>query len=181
MKTKILVVVAASSFALLVGFFAYAASNGVITACVSKMTGIMRIPLTGSCKSFENALTWNGQGPAGEQGEQGPPGPKGDKGDAGLPGPSLTQEDFYHVEGPMISVQRGSGVTTGIGCEDENDIAISGGYDHFDCGTLDWRTISNRPNPWSLDSWHVEVALEQCPNVEGRIKVHAICLRVPGP
>src|SRR5918994_2158644 len=56
-----------------------AQSTGVITGCVQKQTGALRISTSGSCDSrTETVLTWNAQGPQGPQGEQGP-----DGGDAG--------------------------------------------------------------------------------------------------
>src|SRR5918993_1283660 len=61
-----------------------AQSTGVITGCVQKQTGALRISTSGSCDSrTETVLTWNAQGPQGPQGEQGPQGPQGEQGPDG--------------------------------------------------------------------------------------------------
>src|SRR5918994_356947 len=64
-----------------------AQSTGVITGCVQKQTGALRISTSGSCDSrTETVLTWNAQGPQGPQGEQGPQGPQGEQGPQGPQG-----------------------------------------------------------------------------------------------
>jgi len=171
---------------LVLGLWAYTKANGEeVTVCV-RSNGLMHVIGEGfrrtECRRNETLLSWDMHGEKGDTGEQGEKGEKGDKGDMGEPGTPLTQSDFYRVESPFMSVPRNSALTTGVGCADTNDIAISGGPDYFDCPNPLWRTISNRPNPFSLDSWHVEVALGECPGfLEGRMVVYAVCLRVPGP
>lgn len=68
-----------------------AQSTGVITGCVQKQTGALRISTSGSCDAkTETALTWNQvgpQGPKGDTGAQGPQGPQGPKGERGDTGP----------------------------------------------------------------------------------------------
>lgn len=62
-------------------------SQGRITACVLKKSGVMRmVPAPSFCKKKERAVTWNVSGPAGLSGDRGPRGPQGDKGDKGDPG-----------------------------------------------------------------------------------------------
>jgi type VI secretion system secreted protein Hcp len=66
------------------------ASDGEISGCYSKSTadipGALRvIDATDSCRSDENPISWNQQGPQGE------PGAKGDKGDTGPQGPQGPQ------------------------------------------------------------------------------------------
>lgn len=52
------------------------ASDGVISACRNKSTGVLRVPATGSsCRSDEQPLQWNIRGLPGPTGPQGPPGP----------------------------------------------------------------------------------------------------------
>lgn len=84
-----------------------AAATGVITACVQKSSGAVRIVNSASsCTNNETVVTWNQvgpqgpagpqgtqgiqgvQGPAGPTGSQGPAGPAGPEGPAGPPGPS---------------------------------------------------------------------------------------------
>src|SRR3954449_7319492 len=65
-------------------------TTGVVSACVNKKSGIVRI--AGACRSRERRLSWNvaGDGGAagspGAAGPAGPAGPAGAKGDAGAPG-----------------------------------------------------------------------------------------------
>jgi hypothetical protein len=60
---------------------AYAAipQNGVITGCFARSGGALRLidPTTGNCKSGEQKIEWNQQGPMGPQGTQGAPGQPG--------------------------------------------------------------------------------------------------------
>jgi|1185.fasta_scaffold10029_2 hypothetical protein len=68
-------------------------TTGVVSACVNKKSGIVRI--AGACRSSERRLSWNvagDRGAAGSPGAAGPAGPAGPagaagaKGDAGAPG-----------------------------------------------------------------------------------------------
>jgi hypothetical protein len=53
-------------------------TDGVISACRNKSTGVLRVPNTGtSCKSDEQPLQWNIRGVAGPPGPTGPQGPPG--------------------------------------------------------------------------------------------------------
>jgi hypothetical protein len=57
------------------------APSAVISACVHRVTGNVRIlPAGAACQPNENPAQWNVAGP------QGPKGDKGDKGDPGVPG-----------------------------------------------------------------------------------------------
>jgi hypothetical protein len=94
----------------------------VITGCVTKSTGNMRIvPDPGACKSNEYPLSWNETGPqgpagpqgltgatgptgaVGPQGLQGPPGPQGLKGDTGATGPigAVGPQGLQGLAGPQ--------------------------------------------------------------------------------
>ena len=66
------------------GVFAIGEGGEVISACVAKKDGTMRIATT--CKSTETPLTWNQQGPQGTPGQQGIPGEKGADGAPGAQG-----------------------------------------------------------------------------------------------
>ncbi len=65
-------------------------SPTVVSACVHRMTGNVRILLPGApCQPNEYAMQWNltgPQGPKGDKGDQGVAGPKGDPGVAGAKG-----------------------------------------------------------------------------------------------
>ena len=81
-------------------------SQGRITACVLKKSGVMRmVPAPSFCKKKERAVTWNVSGPAGLSGDRGPRGPQGDKGDKGDRGPSDTYIGYTAaVTGPSSGV-----------------------------------------------------------------------------
>jgi hypothetical protein len=68
-----------------------ATEDGVIHACKSKKTGLLRVVSSPSqCRASERAISWNVRGPqgaAGPAGAQGPAGPQGEKGMQGDPGP----------------------------------------------------------------------------------------------
>jgi hypothetical protein len=73
-------------------------SGGKIFGCFAKSNGALRVVQPGQkCKSSEQPLFWNQQGPKGDpglpgakgdRGPVGPAGPKGDKGAKGDPGPT---------------------------------------------------------------------------------------------
>lgn len=53
-------------------------SDGIISACRNKSTGVLRVPSAGSsCKADEQPLQWNIRGVAGPPGPTGPQGPAG--------------------------------------------------------------------------------------------------------
>jgi len=94
-KPKLLII-AAIPAVLVVAAVAYAAipaSNGVISACISKNNGNLRaidVEKGQTCASNEQALTWNQQGPQGPVGPAGPPGPTGATGATGPAGAGIS-------------------------------------------------------------------------------------------
>ena len=74
-----------------VAFAALGPGDGVIHACYTKPTSLLRIADEGAeCRSNETALAWNREGPpgpAGPPGPQGPAGTNGTDGSRGEPGP----------------------------------------------------------------------------------------------
>lgn len=96
-RTALAVVVAALGGSI-VGGAAIAQTDDpavVITACVHKSNGSVRIVASGAdCKSNEVATEWNQQGPPGDPGPEGEPGepgaqgPEGPEGPEGPPGPA---------------------------------------------------------------------------------------------
>jgi hypothetical protein len=66
-------------------------TSGVITACVHKKTGVMRVidaQAGKQCQKKERVITFNQAGPAGPAGGTGAEGPAGQAGTAGQPGPT---------------------------------------------------------------------------------------------
>jgi hypothetical protein len=64
-------------------------SNAVITACVKKGSGQVRVVRPGAaCRKKESPLSWNAQGPAGPRGAAGPTGAAGATGPSGPVGPA---------------------------------------------------------------------------------------------
>jgi hypothetical protein len=73
-----------------VSYAAIPASNGKINGCYDTQSGLLRVidaDAGKTCRQLETPISWNEQGPKGDQGEIGPPGPKGETGLTGLPGP----------------------------------------------------------------------------------------------
>jgi hypothetical protein len=94
--------------------------DGTISSCVAKSGGL--VPLhekgtvrivdeSGSCRDYEQPLSWNQRGPKGDPGPQGDVGPKGDPGDPG------------HVE---VVVRKGE---SGVAMCEEGEQALSGGWE----------------------------------------------------
>src|SRR3954471_6417725 len=66
---------------------AVAAQSGVINACSSKKTGVLRILSAGKkCAHSERIISWTMVGRRGLEGPQGPVGPQGEQGVKGDPG-----------------------------------------------------------------------------------------------
>ena len=66
-----------------VGYAAIPGANGTINACKDARGGLKVIDVEAgqTCKSDQQLLTWNQQGPQGPAGPQGPQGPAGEPGD----------------------------------------------------------------------------------------------------
>src|SRR2546426_104166 len=75
-----------------VAFAAIPDSGGTIHGCYSNSNGNLRIvESSAGCRSNENAISWNQQGPSGSPGEPGalgPTGPTGPRGERGASGPT---------------------------------------------------------------------------------------------
>ena len=97
-------------------------ADDVIYACRAKSTGSLRVPAPGtSCKSDEQPLQWNVQGPAGPAGPMGAQGPQGPVGPAGPPG-AAGPRGATGATGPQgppgpvgVSALAGTGCTTAAG------------------------------------------------------------------
>ena len=86
---RLLLVSVAAAAAFVVAGFAVGAipgAGGVIHGCYLNSNGQLRVIDSGSCKSGETALDWNGQGVAGAIGATGPSGATGASGAAGAVG-----------------------------------------------------------------------------------------------
>lgn len=79
-------VATASALTLLAGCFIPANAHAeTLAVCVSKESGVVRIPISGAkCKRTERSVSWNSEG---VQGPQGPAGPAGAAGGVGPAGP----------------------------------------------------------------------------------------------
>lgn len=107
------------------------AASGEIVACKSVPNGQVRVVKSASdCRSSEEVLTWNSEGPAGPQGPrgpqgetgaqgpqgetgaQGPQGETGAQGPQGVPGPAgasgALSEVFADVEDDVVAVRPGT-------------------------------------------------------------------------
>ena len=74
---------------LLVPIVQYAASPGILEACINPGNGGMRLVDAGqACHNNETRVSWNVTGPAGPVGPTGATGAAGPIGPAGPPGPS---------------------------------------------------------------------------------------------
>jgi hypothetical protein len=80
------------------GGSAYAVTSskptGVLKACVSNHTGVMRLLRQGSCKPSERMVRWNIAGPAGPAGPAGAAGAQGSQGPQGPTG-TVDTSNFY--------------------------------------------------------------------------------------
>jgi lamin tail-like protein/collagen triple helix repeat protein len=100
-------------------------TNAVITACVKKTGGQVRIVGSkASCRRGERALSWNTRGPAGERGANGAagtPGPAGPigavgaKGDTGPPGVAGRAGPTGPAGAPLASLESLNGVGCHVG------------------------------------------------------------------
>src|SRR5687767_5050186 len=96
------------------------AASGVINACYSKTTGVLRV--SNYCLPTETAITWNQvgpQGPAGPRGPQGAQGPRGPQGPAGPAAQSVV------VQGADIVFAGPAGTVSPLGhvaCPDDKPV-----------------------------------------------------------
>lgn len=89
MPRRIRLALAAALVALLAVGISPPADAGAkkIKACVSKKSGVLRIPKKGKkCKHGERKLSWNKRGKRGRRGHTGPQGPQGERGPQGAQG-----------------------------------------------------------------------------------------------
>jgi Lamin Tail Domain len=86
----------------------------VVQACKHKVTGRLRaVSTAGACRSSEEAISWNKQGPAGPQG---PPGPKGD------PGAGLTK--LNTIDGLACTRDDGRDGTVDLEIANDGDVTL---------------------------------------------------------
>jgi len=89
----------------------------------------------------------------------------------------LNQSDFYFVETPLMTVNRGNSVTTAVGCTDINDIAISGGFEFITGGDNFWNTHFSRPDV-SIYTWVGKASYSIDSNSSsGTMVLRAMCLK----
>jgi hypothetical protein len=133
---------------------AYAASGGgVIHACASKKTGILRLSARCSQRR-ERPVSWNVQGPQGGPGPQGLPGMQGPQGTTGPQGPggstfTLTLNEGS-TAGTVLATASGVALTARCASPARVLIGISGptpsDYVHFVGGTLEYNGYGGTGN-----------------------------------
>jgi hypothetical protein len=157
---------AAAAALLVLAGAALAASldDGVISACRSKSTGVLRVPAPGSgCTGSETPLQWNVQGVPGAPGPVGPagaPGPVGATGPAGPAGPrgATGATGPQGPPGPVsVSALAGTGCTTAGG---------------------NWGTISVRTDDLGLVSFVCRAAVD--PYAVPRLVLNEVDYDQPG-
>ena len=172
------------------------AEAAVINACVKQEDGKVRIVAPGTaCKHHETAMTWDSTGPAGATGltgaagVAGPAGPVGAAGADGTAGPQgppgtgggITQGDVYQNITTVATVPGLGNPSTEIDafCDDNNDIAMSGGY---------WLSSQNMQVLGNYgvypiggrQRWHVGILPTGAIPEGGGAQAIVNCLRVPG-
>lgn len=84
------------------------ASSGVVSACVQRVSGVVRIlPVGTACHPGEYPVEWNvtgPQGPKGDKGDPGAPGAPGPQGAPGEPGPQGPKGDSGGTNGITTAV-----------------------------------------------------------------------------
>ena len=120
-KTTIVALIAGGALGSSILYTHLAAGSTVITACVSRSSGAVRILRPGdTCKASEDLLTWNQEGPQGPQGPQGVEGPQGPQGPQGVEGPQ-GKEGPEGKEGPQgIQGPPGPAGADGLGISKAN-------------------------------------------------------------
>jgi hypothetical protein len=169
-------------------------SSGKIFGCFAKSNGALRVVQPGQkCKSGEQPLFWNQQGPkgdpglpgakgpagpAGAKGLTGPPGPKGDKGPAGPAGPKGDR-------GPQGPAGSGVGKTVhrvktqivGVGTQSVSvrcapgERVTGGGFDLVDDGP-NFRVTSSGPT-FGDEGWNAQAQNDT--GIPESLTVFAIC------
>lgn len=117
------------------------------------------------------------QGPQGEMGPIGPQGPQGEQGLQGEPGPagagidrSMVYRNFTDLV-PVPGVGNPA-VMAEIGCQDDNDVLLSGGFWR---AHVDIEILSSYPNLGVTQSWQVWAISN---GAAGSVQAVAECLRV---
>ncbi len=179
-KPKLLII-AAIPAVLVVAAVAYAAipaSNGVISACISKNNGNLRaidIDKSQTCASNEQMLTWNqqgAQGPAGPAGPVGPAGPTGPRGAAGLgisnievvTWSSENNSDYLKSAGIVLCPQRKHVLTGGAymvrDWTQAVPLALTTNGPYFeDFRAIGWIAEATETAPYD-GNWQLQVVLE---------------------
>jgi hypothetical protein len=90
-------------------------SSTTITACVHRVSGIVRIlPAGSACQPAEYLVRWNIAGPPGPKGDKGDPGVAGPKGDVGPQGPKGDAGIQGPKGDPGVATDVATGITTAI-------------------------------------------------------------------
>ena len=136
-KNSRLKVIALTAF-LVLGLAGVATASGPgnpqISACRSNLTGALRIPSDGQCRTgpqllAETAVQWSITGPVGPQGIPGPAGPAGENGDPGTPGTGSgsTVHIFRQADDDFVAIANLNAPTTSGASDITPDLVLPAG------------------------------------------------------
>jgi hypothetical protein len=126
-------------------------------------------------------------GAPGAAGVAGAPGAKGDKGDPGSPGAAgngFTESDLYVVSSVGFNLPGGGKATAAAYCNDNNDVAISGGCSTQNAGGPNFQDrpflyatgLINVGDPNSKSGWSCSAESDDS---AGIVFASVVCLTVP--
>jgi hypothetical protein len=146
----------------------------VISACVTRVTGLVRIidPAQGqSCRATETATSWNQAGPQGLPGVPGLPGiqgPPGEPGPTGAPGVS----GYEVVQGPTYESDPGHTLFVHAFCPAGKKV-VGGGHETLD-GSSEHQWEVKSSVPVDQNRWTVQLITTDPGSHRGR--AYAICI-----
>ena len=120
-------------------------------------------------------LTPGPQGPQGEIGPQGVQGEQGIQGNPGPAGPGISRQSTYLASSALFPVpSTGNQVQAVASCNDENDIALSGGYQLTNRGT---KVLVSKPSEDAVGAakWEVTAVTD---GGNGALRAYVTCLKV---
>lgn len=183
-----------------VGYAAIPDGAGKLTGCYLSGSGQLRLidveaTPAQTCRTNETQVSWNQQGPKGEQGiqgiqgvqgDQGIPGVKGDqgvkgdtgpqgpKGDTGAPGPNTLGRK--HVVGETKAFAPGGQFTTVVASCPAGEIATGGGFNAGSTVSGDPGFTVQASGPGDGESWRFAGSRTGPDSVNKTVTVWVICI-----